>query len=78
MIMNDALVLKFMETTIDKVNRALVNSYAVQQILIQKGIATENELINKIKEAEQLPNRIIGIETLQDMIKDFNSKRSSS
>jgi len=69
----DKLLLKFMQSAIERINRSLANVYAVQQILIEKGIVTQSEMISKIHEAEELPERKVGMNVLQDMINEFNS-----
>ena len=69
----DKLLLKFMRSAIERINRSLANVYAVQQILIEKGIVTQSEMLSKIREAEELPERKVGMNVLQDMINEFNS-----
>jgi hypothetical protein len=69
----DALLLKFMESAIEKINRSLANIYAIQQVLIEKAIVTQSEMLSKIHEAEELPERKVGMNVLQDMINEFNS-----
>jgi hypothetical protein len=70
----DDLLIKFMKVAIDKINRSLANNYAIEQVLIEKGIVTQKEMIEKIHDAENLPERKVGTEVLQQMMEDFNAK----
>jgi replicative superfamily II helicase len=67
----NSLLTKFMEAAIKRIDRSSANIYAIQQILIEKGIATQEEIISKNHDAENLPERKIGEKVLQDMLKDF-------
>jgi hypothetical protein len=68
------LLLKFMETSIDKINRCLANIYAIEQILIEKNIVSLEELKSLIKESERLPDRKIGIKVLEEMLNEIKEK----
>jgi hypothetical protein len=72
MTSQEALILKFMQTIVEKVNRSLANDYAVQQVLIKKGIVTKEEMISEIHDAQNLPDRKIGIQVLNQMLNDYN------
>jgi len=64
----DTVLLKFMERAIENINTCLAGQYTLYQILIEKGIITEAELISKIKEDKNLPTRKLGIAVLKDML----------
>lgn len=68
------LIFKFMQVTVNKSSEAFASISAIEQILIEKGIVTLPELKNKIKETKKLPERLINISTLEQMIKEFNRK----
>jgi len=62
------VLLKFMEATIEKVNICFSNLYAIEKVLIEKGIVTEKELLSRLKESKDLPKRLLGARTLKEMI----------
>ena len=64
----DKVILKFMETTIDRVNSCLANIRATQEVLIEKGLITQSEFIRKIKEIERYPDMKAGREFLTELI----------
>jgi hypothetical protein len=68
----------FMTAITNRLNRALATNYAIQQILIQKGIVSIDQMKETVREAEQLPERKLGSEMLNEMIKDFNQKETES
>lgn len=62
------VLLKFMKKTIENINICLANQYAVQKLLISKGVITEPDLINLLHESQKLPQRNLGAATLAEMI----------
>lgn len=66
-------LLKFMESTIQKVTQCMSGLYTIQNIMIEKGIITKNELRKRLKEDQDRPKRALGIETLEKMIKEYNN-----
>lgn len=62
------VLLKFMERTIENVNICLANQYAVQKLLISRGVVTEPELINLLRDSKKLPQRNLGAATLSEML----------
>jgi hypothetical protein len=68
-----------MESAIERINTILMHLHAVEQILIENNITTEADLLARIRDAEGLPNRIIGIKTLKEMLSqegESNEKNS--
>ena len=65
------VILQFMEITIKKINTCQDNLYAIKKILIDRGIATEKEFADLIREAKLFPQRMVGIQALKDMIKNY-------
>jgi len=61
------VLLKFMEATIKRVTSVMATNYAIQKILLQKGMVTKEELLSEIKEANQHPTIIRGREALTEM-----------
>jgi hypothetical protein len=57
-----------MERAIENINTCLAGQYTLYQILIEKDIITEAELISRIKEDKNLPTRKLGIAVLKDML----------
>jgi hypothetical protein len=79
-----AVTLTFMEKTIENVNICLAGQYTLFRTLIEKGIVTESELLSRIKEDKNLPQRKKGAEALQEMLTpdweqyvDLNKKEAS-
>lgn len=72
------LFFDFMTAITNRLNRALATNYAIQQILISKGIVSKDQLVDALHEAEQLSERKIGAEALQEMINDFNKMETGS
>ncbi len=70
----ESVLLKFMETTIERVNEALAGLYAIEKILVEKNIISEGALIAQLKDAKTLPNRLVGIATLKEMIEAYNNE----
>jgi len=64
----DTMMLKFMEKTIENINTCLAGQYTLYRLFIEKGLITEDELISRIKEDKNLPQRKLGIEALKDML----------
>lgn len=65
---HDAVVLRFMEKTIENVNTLLAGQYTLFKFMIEKGIISEKDLISKLKEDRSIPNRKMGIQTLKEML----------
>ena len=74
----ERVVLQFMESTIEKVNTALAGLYAVEKILIEKKIISESALIERLKDARALPERMLGIATLKEMVEAYNQENNPS
>jgi hypothetical protein len=64
----DTMMLKFMERAIDNINTCLAGQYTLYKVLIEKGLVTEAELISRIREDKNLPQRKLGIEALKEML----------
>jgi hypothetical protein len=62
------MMLKFMERAIENINTCLAGQYTLYRVLIEKGLVTEAELISRIREDKNLPQRKLGIEALKDML----------
>ena len=60
-----------MKVTIEKVNRCLSDSYALQKLLIEKDVVSEENLKIRLKDAQSLPQVITGRKVLEEMIKNF-------
>lgn len=69
----EKLLLKFMETTIERINTCLINIHAVQEILIKKGVCSLDEIKASVNDARNLPETKIGKKVLEEMIRDFNT-----
>lgn len=65
------VLLKFMELSIEKINRCLSGIYAIEQILLEKQLISQDELKNKLYDAESLPERQIGSKVLKEMLEKF-------
>jgi hypothetical protein len=76
MASND-LLLKFMESSIVKINRCLAHIHAIEQLLIDKDIVTLEELKARIHDSEELPERKVGVKVLNDMIDDYKKGKTS-
>lgn len=64
----ESMILRFMERTIENINTCLAGQYTLYKILIEKKIVTEQELLSRIKEDKNLPQRKLGIQVLEDML----------
>lgn len=71
------VLLKFMEKTIDRVNTVLIHVHALEQMVLQKGLVTETELLRIIQDAKNLPDRLIGMETLKEMLEGVPHEKDS-
>ena len=65
---NEKVLLRFMEKTIDNINTCLAGQYTLYKLLIDKKLITEPELINKLKEDRNLPQRKMGMKVLKEML----------
>jgi hypothetical protein len=66
---NQELMLRFMEATIEKVNICLSSIYALEVLLIEKGLVTQDDMIHRIQDSKTLPQTKIGKQILDEMIK---------
>lgn len=64
----ESMMLRFMEKTISNINTCLAGQYTLYKILIEKKIVTEEELLSRIKEDKNLPQRKLGIQVLEEML----------
>ena len=69
----EKLLLKFMEMTIERINTCLVNLHAVQELLIKKGVCSQDEIKAAVSDARNLPETKVGKQVLDEMIRDFNA-----
>jgi hypothetical protein len=60
---------RFMKSMMSRVELILIHLHAVEQVLLRKGAVTEEELLYYIKEATNLPNTNLGMQTLKEMLK---------
>jgi hypothetical protein len=67
------VLLKFMEVSIERINRCLSRIYAIEQILIEKSLISQDELKNRQYDAESLPERHVGSKVLKEMLDKFNN-----
>jgi hypothetical protein len=67
----DTTLLRFIEVATKQFEVILTHLHALEQTLIEKGLTTEEALLSKVKEAESLPNRIVGVKALNEMIADY-------
>jgi hypothetical protein len=74
----EEMLLKFMSTTIERINSCLINIHALQTLLIKKGVFTQNELCSEVSDAEDAPRTAVGKRMLLDMVKDFNVSNLTS
>jgi hypothetical protein len=72
------IILEFMRVTVEKVNRCLSDSYAIQKLLVEKGIVSEEDIKIRLKDAQSLPQVIIGKKALEEMIENFQPKGVSN
>jgi len=73
---DNALLLKFMGATIEKVNRCLYNIHAIQQVMINKGLVTLDEMKSQVNDSEKLPEMKKGREILEEMIQEFQNHKN--
>jgi len=52
-----------------QIQRCLVHLHAVEQVLIETGTVSKSHLIERIKEAQHLPEQQLGMQVLQTMLK---------
>lgn len=64
------IFLVFMQETIEKVNRCLSSLYTIHKLLIEKGLITEKNLINRLNEDKDKPIHDLGKKVLNEMIKN--------
>lgn len=68
-----AVLLKFMEMTINRVNQVQAYVYATQQALIEKGHVTEARLIELIGQSLKRPQVLVGKKALEAMVGKIES-----
>jgi hypothetical protein len=71
----EGVLLQFMETSIGKINDALAGLYAIEKILIEKNIISEEALVARLKDARSLPNRLVGTTVLKEMLESYKTER---
>lgn len=71
--MSDKVLLHFIESATERISTCLIHIHALEQILLQKNLITETELLNAIHEAEKWPEVLLGKKTLQEILKKENS-----
>lgn len=64
----ESMIIRFMEKTIENINTCLAGQYTLYKILIEKKVVTEKELLARIKEDKNLPQRKLGIQVLEEML----------
>lgn len=70
----EEILLKFMESTIQKVTQCMSGLYTLQNIMIEKGVITKNDLKKRLKDDQDKPKRIVGIKVLEEMINEYNNQ----
>jgi len=68
----DKFLLHFLGTIIDKINTCYANIYAIQTILVNKGLVTKEDIIELSKDAKTMPQRRVGREALTQILQDLN------
>lgn len=71
MTRKEKMQIRFMENTMSRINSCLIYTYALQSLLIKKGIFNEDELRSEIEDARKLPATATGRSVLKAMIQDF-------
>lgn len=66
--MRDDLLLKFMQTTIKKINDNSASIYALEKMLIEKGTLDKKKLITEIADSKRLPQQQVGKKVLAEML----------
>jgi len=71
----EKFLLKFMETTIKRVNACMARIWALEKLLTEKGVCVSpQDMRKRIEEAEHQPLHIQNAKILEDMVKEFNKK----
>jgi hypothetical protein len=78
MTKDQKVILEFMKATVERVNRCMSDTYAIQKLLIEKNIISEKDLNSRLKDAQSLPQAITGRKVLEDMIKNFQPEGASN
>jgi DNA-binding PadR family transcriptional regulator len=65
---SEEILLKFMKKAIENINICLASQYALWKFLVEKGILSESEMLNRIHDSRELPKTKLGAATLQDML----------
>jgi|WetSurMetagenome_2_1015567.scaffolds.fasta_scaffold902822_1 hypothetical protein len=66
----EELILKFMQVTFESLNSCHAKIYALQKVMVDKGVITPQELATLMDEAKARPKVRIGKEALDAMLKD--------
>lgn len=69
------LIFRFMETTMKHVNACMARIWALEKLLMEKGVAIPSDMKKRIKDAEHQPTHVRNVSILEDMIKEFNQQR---
>jgi replicative superfamily II helicase len=71
----DDIILKFMAMTIERINACNATIHAMQMLMIEKGIASEKEIIQNIKDSKEMPIRKIGRKVLAEILEESSVDR---
>jgi len=66
----EEILLKFMAMTIERINSCNASMHAMQTLMIEKGVATEKEILQYIKDSKDMPRRKIGKRVLAEILKE--------
>lgn len=75
--MLDKAQFRFMESTMARIELLLVHLHAVEQVLLKKGIITEEEFFSYLQEATSLPNKNLGMQILKEMLQPKEGELSA-
>jgi hypothetical protein len=64
----DEILLKFMAMTIEKINTCYANNLAMQTLMIKKGYATMEEILEQTHDTKMMPQRKIGRKVLSEIM----------
>jgi hypothetical protein len=65
---------RFIKSVLARIELLLIHLHSVEQVLIKKGIITEEEFLSYIQEATSLPNKNLGTQMLGEMLKSKDSE----
>lgn len=69
---SEDLFFRFMKVAIERIDICMATDYAIQKLLIEKNILSEEEMIKRVEDAKTLPERLTGMSILNDMIDNLN------